>query len=135
MKPFDLEAAKAGAKVVCSNGMPARIICFDAHSHGLSSVLVVLIADAGGDEVATYMNSGGRCLSRHESYDLRMAPVKREGWVNVYPLRKAVQGPNADTSADGGIAEAGLGVWPTQALADKFANKRRIACVHVEWDE
>lgn len=29
MKAFDLEKAKAGEPVVCRDGSPARIICFD----------------------------------------------------------------------------------------------------------
>ena len=29
LKPFDLEAAKAGAKVITRDGRPVRIICFD----------------------------------------------------------------------------------------------------------
>ena len=29
MKPFDLEAAKAGAPVCTENGIPVRILCFD----------------------------------------------------------------------------------------------------------
>ena len=55
MKPFDLEKAKAGAKVVTGGGYAARFICYDlAGPIGAGPVRVVAAVDNGvNGEVAT----------------------------------------------------------------------------------
>lgn len=82
LKPFDLEAAKAGAKVVTRGGQPVRIICTDKKM-AMYPIVVLVEKYTCGEEIEVY-DTEGRC-SHHESQsDLVMALVKRKGWVNLY---------------------------------------------------
>lgn len=86
LKPFDLEAAKAGAKVVTEGGYPVRIVCFDYHAYD-GERLIGLIKTEGGSEIAYDWDKDGKLTSCSPSCyasDLHMAPVKHEGWVVVY---------------------------------------------------
>ena len=83
MKPFDLEAAKAGTPIVTRDGRPAKFIAHVAEAHP-SQRLVVLI-----DGVVRMSWEDGKYLGRgnpaHVSdNDLFMAPVKRTVWINLY---------------------------------------------------
>ena len=48
MKPFDLEAAKAGAPIVTRDGRPAKFIAHVAEAHPSQRLLVLI----DGDEYA-----------------------------------------------------------------------------------
>ena len=83
MKPFDLEAAKAGKPVCTRDGRKARIICFDRQHE---SNIVALIPEENEEYVCTYNSDGSfRKGTTHEN-DLMMLPEKKEGWVNVYKM-------------------------------------------------
>lgn len=83
LKPFDLEAAKAGAKVVTREGGEARIICFDLVDENFP--LAVAVMNGEGELLERYSINGKYHGDDFEdSEDLLMAPVKREAWVNVY---------------------------------------------------
>jgi len=82
MKPFDLEAAKAGAPVITRDGRPARIICFDREGN---YPVVALIKINGNDESIHTYTSDGINHKFHETYsDLLMDTVKKKAWVNIY---------------------------------------------------
>lgn len=83
LKPFDLEAAKAGTKVVTRDGLPVRIICFDREDDIFH--IIGLVSSSHGERVIAF-NNNGKYYSDElpHSSDLFMAPVKHEGWVNVY---------------------------------------------------
>jgi hypothetical protein len=82
MKPFNLEAAKAGKKLITRDGGDARFIAHlpDAQDgHRIAAL-------ANGEVVGMYEN--GRFLDDEDStYDLFMAPEKRTLYVNVYASR------------------------------------------------
>ena len=118
MKPFDLEKAKAGAPVITRNGCTARIICFDRADDDGYSLVALLQLDKGIERVTTHTDQGRYCKEPGNDYDLFMAPVKREGWVNIYPGNSIRQG-----------------VHESQAYADVNASYDRIACVRIEWWE
>ena len=84
LKPFDLEAAKAGKPVCTRDGRKARIICFDAEGN---KPLIVL-SKIGGKEVILRYTEKGQSDNFHSPTlredDLMMLPEKKEGWVNVY---------------------------------------------------
>lgn len=81
MKPFDLEAAKAGKPVCTRDGRKARIICFDAN--GEYPLIALITLDNDADDIKRY-TVGGRYYGRSESsHDLMMLPEKKEGWVNI----------------------------------------------------
>lgn len=82
MKAFDIELAKKRHPVQTRDGKPVRIICFDRKGN----VPIVALVDMGDDaeHVRYYRANGRRSNTSDVSMDLVMAPVKKEGWVNVY---------------------------------------------------
>ena len=82
LKPFSLEAAKAGKPVCTRGGRKARIIYFDAKG---DYPIVALIETENGEKVVQYMIDGHCTNIISQCYDdLMMLPEKKEGWVNVY---------------------------------------------------
>lgn len=82
MKAFDIELAKKRHPVQTRDGKPVRIICFDRKG----TAPIVALVDTGNDaeEIRYYLADGKRSNTSDVSMDLVMAPVKKEGWVNVY---------------------------------------------------
>ena len=90
LKPFNLEAAKAGKPVCTRDGHKARIICFDYNGETGDYPIVALVHYNKGDKcyerVLKYTSDGLFNKYRDCQYDddLMMLPEKREGWMNVY---------------------------------------------------
>lgn len=80
LKPFDLEAAKAGKPVCTRDGRKARIICFD---RDWDMHIVALVADPLGESVHYYLSDGKVDFDKQNDDDLMMLPEKRIGWINV----------------------------------------------------
>jgi len=91
LKPFDLEKAKAGAKLVTRNGKPARIICWD-RGHKTDHIVALVEYTEDGEsteETMTYTDQGTFYDNGNEScFDLFIAPTVVERWVNVYKLKQ-----------------------------------------------
>lgn len=81
LKPFDLEAAKAGKPVCTRDGRKARIICFDAKCN---KPIAALIYDCNKETVFQYLENGRFFVDQIDKYDLMMLPQKKEGWINIY---------------------------------------------------
>lgn len=81
MKPFNLEAAKAGKPVCTRDGRKARIICFDAECN---KPIVALIYDCNKETVFQYLKSGRFFVNQIDKYDLMMLPQKKEGWIIIH---------------------------------------------------
>lgn len=81
LKPFDLEAAKAGKPVCTRDGRPARIICFDRTG---KFPVVALVEAKDRDDIYSYLNCGKDNESVEKEYDLMMLPEKEEGFINIY---------------------------------------------------
>ena len=89
LKPFDLEAAKAGKPVCTRDGRKARIICFDRrlfYKNVSYPILALVECSDGEDDVCGYNEKGKVLIEDGAEYkdDLMMQPEKKEGWVNVY---------------------------------------------------
>lgn len=84
LKPFDLEAAKAGKPVCTRDGRKARIICFD---RDWDMHIVALVTDPLGESVHYYLSNGKVDFDKQNDEDLMMLPEKKEGWINVYKER------------------------------------------------
>lgn len=128
MKPFDLNRAKAGDPVVDENGAPARIICFDRKG-GNECPIVALVQFESKREAVVVFDEDGLRSGLENNGRLFMAPVRREGWVNVYERQYGNDDP-ANVSA-----RTGVQIWKTRELADKFADGGRIDCVKIPWEE
>lgn len=82
LKPFSLEAAKAGKPVCTRDGRKARIICFNAKR---DAPIIALVTTNYGKEIAfDYSLDGLSANSENEDNDLMMLREKHEGWVNIY---------------------------------------------------
>lgn len=81
LKPFDLEAAKAGKPVCTRDGRKARIICFDTINKGNYPIIALL--EDKGCEAIFYYNKDGKCNVGTE-LDLMMLPEKKEGWIVIH---------------------------------------------------
>ena len=83
MKPFNLEAAKNGAKVVTRGGNSVRLFCFDYKNDDFP--IAGAIDDGDGEETETWCKDGFCYSSNSVSHcDLFMAPTKKSGWINIY---------------------------------------------------
>lgn len=123
LKPFDLEAAKAGKPVCTRDGRKARIICFDAKCN---KPIVALIYDCNKETVLQYLENGRFFVDQIDKYDLMMLPKKKEGWVNVYKSYNV--GKKIPCMAS---------IYPTKEEAKKSSvvGFDYIDTVKIEWEE
>ena len=127
LKPFDLEAAKAGKPVCTRDGRKARIICFDK-KEGAPIVALVEVEKNGRvfEGITLYLINGHIIREDIESkHDLMMLPEKKEGWVNLI-------GSNHNPH----ILDV---VWDTKEEALDFRRKAPInaeiiATAKIEWE-
>ncbi|WP_302788121.1 hypothetical protein [Barnesiella intestinihominis] len=89
LKPFDLEAAKAGKPVCTRDGRKARIICFDRKFlfNGVSYPIIALIENTDKEEIIYGYNEEGKVIIEHDTPykdDLMMLPEKKEGWIIIH---------------------------------------------------
>ena len=124
LKPFDLEAAKAGKLVCTRDGRKARIISFDRHGEDCPIIaLVVDSKNAECEEVIDYTLDGicNENIINHNKYDLMMFTRKKEGWLNIFK----------------DFADTVCCVYPTEkeALEDGDIEKDYITTIKIEWEE
>lgn len=124
LKPFDLAAAKAGAPVVTVDGYPVRILCFDMKNPSGFELVGLVTTDRGNEQAFTW-NRDGRigCFMSDYAKDLRMVPVKRTGWVNLYR--------NGDDAMTGEKVHE----MEEDAINAGIDQDTYIATVPVEWEE
>ena len=116
LKPFDLEAAKAGKPVCTRDGRKARIICFDAK--GDPCPIIALVEENNIESAYRYDKNGQNAYKKSE-LDLMMFPEKKEGWVNVY------KGGLLDTKS-----------YPTKKEAfDKACPEGYVDTIKINWSE
>ena len=95
MKKFSLNEylKNPNRKIVTRDGHNARIISTDRKSPTGHNIVVLL--DYGSEEISTTCDNNGEtefCSPFQSKGDLFFAPIKKEGWVNMYKTRSgAVQ--------------------------------------------
>ena len=72
MKPFNLEAALAGAKVVTRDGNKVEIGCYNKDYNSLLGWI---------DHVAYTWTGGGKSGRSDDTEELFMAPTERKEWI------------------------------------------------------
>jgi hypothetical protein len=75
MKPFNLQAALAGAKVVTRNGNKVEIGCYNKDYNSLLGWV---------DRVAYTWTGGGKSGRSDDTEELFMAPTERKEWVIIW---------------------------------------------------
>ena len=84
MKEFNLDEylKDPSQKVITKDGKSVRIICTDAKQ---DYPVIGLLSLDDKSETTVYYKKNGRWLADNQDYwDLFFAPIKREGWINVY---------------------------------------------------
>lgn len=122
LKPFDLAAAKAGAKVVTRDGRSVRIISYDMRS---CFPIVALIECGDHEEIETCKNNGRAFPAREDGGDLFITPVKRRGWINIY------RNPDAVRDSWGRVVY----VTREEAVENIARDKKYVATAFAEWEE
>lgn len=117
-KPFNEDAAKAGAPVQTRDGRRVRILCYDRACEVFP--IVGLVTDSDGAEYShSWTRQGSSFLSGPNKSDLVMVPNKKEGWINLY----------RDC-----LPSIGSNVYSTEAEAKKESGAGAIQ-VRIEWEE
>ena len=125
MKEFNLEEylKNPSQKVVTRDGREVRIICTDMKSE---YPLIALITDKKDNSESPFVyTKNGRYFFEETNNDLFFAPVKREGWINLY------KGVVKDY-----LPSVGQKVYKTKESAN--LNKRNdnyLTTVKIEWEE
>lgn len=84
LKPFNLEAAKAGAAVVTKSGLDAEIIKFDMKTE-YYTMCVVVTSKYGEEVVQSYTSEGYLYAGVYDHEDnLFMKSTTHTGWINIY---------------------------------------------------
>ena len=80
LKPFNLEAAKAGKLVCTRDGRKVRIICFDAKRKDKKSIIALVPSKdyPGFEDLIAYPNNGNYYGGHENDGDLMMLPEKKE---------------------------------------------------------
>lgn len=119
LKPFNLEAAKAGKPVYTRDGRKARIICFDRN---WEYPIVALIECENGEEMISACDKDGKArIYETQGTDLMMLPEKKEGWVNL------CKNNSGDTLA--------VGVFPNREEAVSNCPPFYLCTIKIEWEE
>jgi hypothetical protein len=110
-KPFDLQAALAGASVVNGDGTEVFITkLVRPNTNGT----ILVSQDAEGRIQAYHFLTGGSDTDS-DSFRLYMAPVEKMVWINVYPVINDAIG-NRHWS----------GIHETESMADYAAGPRAV---------
>ena len=126
MKEFNLEEylKDPSKKVVTRDGREVRIICTDYKGTQPIIGLVATKEENEEKEIAYCFTEKGNQYSpfeRKPELDLFFAPVKKEGWVNIYSEQE--------------YRHPGENIFKTKEEAIKYKDINYIATVKIEWEE
>lgn len=133
LKPFNLEAAKAGKPVCTRDGRKARIICFNAKRKDGKNIMALIPSKEypGFEDLVAYPNNGNYHGGHENDGDLMMLPEKKEGWVNIYNRNRP------RTSSENCYIMTGVSVFETKEGAISYIDKDKeyIDTVKIECEE
>lgn len=111
-KPFNLEEARVGVKVVTRNGRPARIICYDYNN---APPIIALVQDKGlTTEGTRYYRNDGTEISDNKEFDLLLISEEEER-TEFYRTLKANTNLNDDMLAK----RLQMSAWKEQQMIEK----------------
>ena len=123
MKEFNLTEylKNPSQKVVTRDGREVRIICTDAKNE---EPIIALVYNNIRDEenVYTYNKDGYFYNNNDSCLDLFFAPVKKEGWINIYKNNSRRDRIAGD-------------VFPSEKEAKEGKTIRYITTIKIEWEE
>ena len=106
-------------KVVTRDGRAVRIICTDMKSYDDDKIVTLVKKNDGEEALLCYRKSGRDKYS--PDFDLFFAPVKKEGWVNIYSEQE--------------YRHPGENIFKTKEEAIKYKDINYLATVKIEWEE
>ena len=122
MKEFNLTEylKNPSQKVVTRDGRKVRIVCTDMKSR---YKIVGIVYDKKDDteSVEVFQENGTLFIHMTSNYDLFFAPVKKEGWVNIYSEQE--------------YRHPGENIFKTKEEAIKYKDINYIATIKIEWEE
>ncbi len=116
LKPFNLEKALAGEKVVTRDGRNVVEIVKLNKTEVSRSVIAVI----EGQTWYAYTVDGRYGTQQYSPFDLLMVSTKKQGWINIY---------------DNNPTETGRRIFSTKQEAEDTAGSRLITTVMIEWEE
>ena len=124
MKEFNLQEylANPSQKVMTRDGRKARILCTDMKNY---QPILALITEGNREDIHFYCQNGtwSNEFPNHK-LDLVFAPVKKEGWINIY------KGKN-DTRTIGCLFKS-----KEEANFHKYdKNSVYLKTIKIEWEE
>ena len=122
MKEFDLKEFEKNPsqKVVTRDGREVRIVCTDAKNE--EPIIALVYNDNREEEnVYTYNRDGYFYKDNDSCLDLFFAPIKKEGWINIYSEQE--------------YRYPGENIFNTKEEAIKYKDINYIATVKIEWEE
>ena len=124
MKQFNLEEylKNPTKKVITGSGKSVRIICTNKLD---STTPIIALIYKGAEEVIQLYTKEGKVTNKYPcfEYDLFFAPVKKEGWINLYRMNSIISpGPRA---------------YDTKEEAESAAGNKSdyISTIKIEWEE
>ena len=122
MEEFDLDKylKNPSRKVVTRDGRSVKIICTNAKGN---FPIIALVETYNGNETVLRLKENGRFYNDTEnSSDLFLAPVKKEGWINLFKINSTLTiGEVYNTEEEAKAAVVGSLVY--------------ISTVKIEWEE
>ena len=122
MKQFNLETylKNPSQKVVTRDGKEVRIVCTDVKG---KYPIVALICEENEENVYTYSKDGYWLSKPETKYDLFFAPIKREGWLNLYKDSSGVYPSNF--------------IFETEKRAKEVIGDKHtyLTTIKIEWEE
>ena len=121
MKEFNLDEylKNPSQKVITKDGKSVRIICTDAKQD--YPVIGLLSLDDKSETTVYYKKNGRWLADNQDEWDLFFAPIKREGWINVYK---------------NGFVERFIGcLYSSEEEAKEYKSPDYITTVKIEWEE
>lgn len=126
MKQFNLQAflKNPTRPIVTRDGHAARIICTNRIDK-THSILALLFEDEDRDreEVYQYTSKGEYFPNASSPHDLFFAPIKKEGWINIYHYDDIEN------------ANAARRIYDTKEEALSCKNKGCVDTIKIEWEE
>ena len=123
MKQFNLEAylKNPTKKVITGGGKSVRIICTNKLD---STTPIIALIHKGSEEVIQLYTKEGKVTNKYPcfEYDLFFAPVKKEGWINLFKVNSTM------TTGE---------IYNTEEEAKSAIAKSLvyISTVKIEWEE
>lgn len=87
MPSFDIEKARAGARVQTRDGRPVKILTFDVKS---VYCIVAIVTNPDGSEITYTFTKSGEQYSSYES-DIDLVMACKRVWLLNYQVRSGVQ--------------------------------------------